>query len=472
MTRLALFATLISGLLACQSTEYPAPIAGSTYRITKDVPDGESTMKIDILTTAKECAVAKIEEVDLCVPKVDRASGEVHLSFVVREPINETIVPQALGEDQVEVKHAGSTQSTMELIPHNPRASNQLYVVIIDGSGSMKETDGTRLRRIDKVRNALRTKKVTDAFFPPGSTTTGVVLMTFTDDLVTLDGGPPKILRNPKEYLRYVDEYLEPRGGYTHLYEAVRQGMTKTLREGEIKDFLGTRAAQATVIVLTDGFNNVSASDTCGSNLPRLQRTIDAVKRARSKNSLVKPTLYMVGLGKPYRNAQKPENRLEGPTLQTLCGRYADDRIDGTLEKQGIDHLSLAWLAEPGGGRSFVRRKAHKLAEVFAEAAAKQYEWFEVRYRVPDPMWHRQAFETRLQFRSGHQGVTRVTLLPSPWLDAPSASHDGKWMTLTPLRHTFTLVMPLLGLLVFVSFWGAAFFNASRALFRRARPRR
>lgn len=466
------FAALLLGL-GCQTTEYPAPVPNSTYRITRDTYDPQSTMEIDINTTARECAINKIAETDLCVPKVDRASGEVHLSFVVKEVTSHTIVPQALTADQIEVKHAGSTQSEMELIPHNPRASSQLFVVIIDGSGSMSETDGGRLRRIDKVRNALRSQTVTEAFFPPGSVNTGVVLLTFTDQLVTLDGGPVKVLRNPKSYLRHVEEYLQPRGGYTHLYAAVRKGMTEMLKKDEAGEFLGARAAQATIIVLTDGFNNVSSADTCGDNARRLNTTLAAVTKARAKSANVKPTLYMVGLGKPYWSGTKPKGRTVDPTPANLCGKYAGDRIDGVLEREGIDHISLAWLAERGGGRSYVKQKARGLAKVFAEAAAKQYEWFEVRYRVPDPMWHRQAFETRLQFRSGHQGVSQVTFLPNPWLDAPSATHpDGRWMQLTPLRHTFTLLMPILGGLVFLSFWGAAFFNASRALFRRARPRK
>ncbi len=461
-------------LAGCQLSEYPAPVRGSTYRITEDRPDEQSEMIIDILTTDHECAVAKVDRIDLCRPKVNRALAEVHLSFAMRDVVSGQVFPIALTQDQVEVKHAGSTQNNMELIPHNPRSAGQLFVVIIDGSSSMNLTDGGKARRIDRVKRALKSKQVQDAFFPPGETNTGVVMMMFTDELRPLDGERVRVIRKRKEYVRQIDEYLEPRGGFTHLYKAVRQGMTKLLAEPDVREFLGARAAQATVIVLTDGFNNQSASDTCGDNALRLRNTLQQVKKARAKNSIVRPILYTVGLGKPYRNAEKPKGLTVSPTRQNLCGRYADDRIDGLLENEGIDHISLAWLAEAGGGRSYVRKKSRRLAQVFAEAAAKRYEWFEVRYRVLDPMWHRQSFETRIQLRQGYRAGTTVTFLPNPWLDGPTAQipPGERWMRLTPMRHAFTLLMPILGGLVFLSFWGAAFFNATRAIFRRARPRK
>ncbi|MCB9668826.1 MAG: VWA domain-containing protein [Alphaproteobacteria bacterium] len=466
---------VLGGLWSCQTSEYPAPVLGSTYRIEEDRKDEQSEMIIDILTTDYECANAQIDELDLCRPKVDRANAEVHVSFVLRDPTSLQTVPVALSADQVEVEHARSPQANMELIPHNPRSAGQLFIVVIDGSSSMNLIDGNgTARRIDRVKQALRSQKVLDAFYPPGDTSTAVVLMMFTDQLRPLDGETVKVIRAKKEYLRQIDEYLEPRGGFTHLYGAVRESTTKLLREPEVAEFLGARAAQATTIVLTDGFNNQEASDTCGDNVLRLTKTLEVVRQARAKNSTVKPILYMVGLGSKYRNGEKPESTTVTPSRANLCGKYADDRIDGLLENQGIDHVSLSWLAEAGGGKSYVKKKSKDLAKVFADAAAKRYQWFELRYRVIDPMWHRQSFETRVELRQSYRAGTTVTFLPNPWIDGPTASvpPGGRWMQLTPIRHAFTLLMPILGALVFLSFVGAAFFNATRAVFRRARPRK
>lgn len=460
-------------LAGCQLDEYPTPVLGSTYRLTEDRWDDQSDAFIDILTNDEECAYAKIDDIATCRPKVDRRNAEVHLSFVFRDKTTSQTTPRSLTADQIEVQHAKTTQTNYELIPHDPRDAGQLYIVLIDGSGSMNEVEGGRTR-IEKVRNALQSKTVQNAFFPPGATSTGVMLMMFTDELRALDGGKPKIIRGRKEYLRQIREHLRiDRGGYTYLYKAVREGTNKLLRQQEVREFLSARTAQPTLIVLTDGFNNEAGSDTCATNVRRLDKTLKAVQRARAQGRMP-PTVWTVGLGKPYRKGGMPESIRAAVTTQNLCGKFGDARIDGLLEKQGIDHVSLEWLAKAGGGGSYVRRKAKDLAAAFAEAAAKRYAWFEIRYRVLDPLWHRQSFETRVQLRQGGRAGSAVTFLPNPWLDAPTARVEPgeRWMTQTPLRHAFSILMPILGGLVFLSFLGAAFFNATRAFFRRARPRK
>lgn len=459
-------------LAACQTSTYPAPIVGSTYRIDDDRQDPESEILLDIFTTGDECANAKIDEVGLCRPMVDRAAGEVHLSFMFRDRDTNQPFPLSLSGDQVMVSHNRSRQERYELIPHNPRSAGQLYVVLIDGSGSMWDNDG---QRINQVYKALMSKEVTDAFFPSPDARTGVLLMRFNDKLNTLDGGDLRIVQSRQEYRELVRDHLLTRvGGYTHLYGAARQGMTELLAQQEVRRFVASRNAQPTLILLTDGFNNEAASDTCGTNVDRLRSTLDVVRQARRSGGTAKPVLFTVGLGKRYRRDDKPEGVNQTPTPASLCGRFVDERIDGNLEKIGIDHVSLAWLAEAGGGVSFVKQNYKGLAEVFVTAAAKRYEWFELRYQVPDPIWHRKSFDVRFSLLQGYRASTQVRVHPNPWMDAPTGHRPigERWTLLTPLRHTLTVLMPILGLLVFANFGGAAWFNANRAIFRRARWRR
>ena len=462
-------------LAACSTEEHPAPVIGTTYRIGLDVPEEGSELILDILTTEKACST-RIDEVEKCRPFVDRANAEVHIAFQFLDRVNLLPFPMSLSNEhreQLIVSHDRSKQEVYEIIPHNPRESGQLYVVVIDGSGSMYENDGERMR---KVENALLLPEVVNAFFPSPDAKTGVMLLMFTDKLTSIDGGEPRIIRGRGAYEKLIKENLSiRRGGYTYLYKAIRETMSDVMKLGEVKKFLATRNAQPTVIALTDGFNNESSSDTCSSNVGRLKLTLDQISAERSKGgSAAKPVLYTVGLGSKYRSAEKPESKNAPVTAKALCGQYADSPIDGGLELQGIDHVSLAWLAEAGGGVSFVKRSPKGLADVFLAAAAKRYDWFELKYRVPDSIFHRKSFETELRLNQNYLSSTKVTFYPSPWLDAPTAIRkEGEdWVRPSSLLRTFTLLMPILGVLVFLNYLPAALFNARRAVFRRARGRR
>ena len=160
-------------------------------------------------------------------------------------------------------------------------------------------------------------------------------------------------------------------------------------------------------------------------------------------------------------------------TPSGLCGKFVYNKINGGLETAGIDHVSLAWMAEAGAGISFVKRNAEGLAKVFASASAESYRWFEVRYRVPDVILHRKSFDVRVELEGGFRAKTNVMVFPGAWMDMPPAPRTGTpgEVLTTPLRATMTLVMPILGFLVTVAFAGPATFNARRAVFRRARPR-
>lgn len=461
------------GLLGCQLTEYPVPIRGTAYRISDEVPAQGSEVRVDLLTSFAECANAKVLDVEACVPRADRASGEMHLSFRLRDPQSPTDIFRAISADQVRVTHDRSTQADVELIPHEPIASGQLFVLLIDGSGSMHENQQERIR---KVYSALLKPSVIDGFFPPHNPKTGVLLLRFSDQVTGLDGGPPRVLTAREDYEAQIrDHLLKPSGGYTHLFGAVRYAVTELLELDAIKTFLTVKAAEPTLILLTDGFNNEKGDDTCATNAPRLQETLDLIREVRtSQGGAIRPTLYTVGLGVPYRKGDKPEGLNRQVNPRDLCGRFEDVRIDGGLEDQGIDHVSMQWLAEAGGGRSFVKSKPKGLAEVFEAASATRYRWYELWYRVPDSFYHRKSFDIEVQLQAYDRALSKLTVHPSPWVDAPTASHalGARWHTPTRFAHTLTVLMPILGLLVLASFVGPAAFNARRAIFRRARPRR
>lgn len=462
-------------LAAClfQRTEYPAPIVGTTYRIGEDAPAEGSEIRLDVLTNWRECVEAKVTDVEACLPRADRASGELHLSFRLRDPQTPTDIYRAISQDQVRVIQDRSLQSQIELIPHEPIGSSQLFILVIDGSGSMWENDGEKIK---KLYAALLAPSVVDAFFPSANAKSGVVLTRFTDRLAGLDGGPPRVLRSRDDYLAAVKGQLLTRtGGYTHLYDAIRVALTELVELDEIRTWLTVKAAEPTFIVLTDGFNNEAASDTCATNAPKLQASVELIREIRtSQSTAIRPTIYTVGLGVPYRKGDKPKGLNDQVTPQALCGRFADYRIDPDLEDVGIDHVSMQWIAEAGGGKSFVKDRAKGLAEVFASAAATRYRWYEVWYRVPDNFHHRKSFNVELQLLQGERALSTVRIHPGGWLDAPTGTRrpGAAWHSTTPFLSSLTVLMPALGVIVLAHYLGPALFNARRAVFRRARPRR
>jgi len=457
----------------CQTTEFPAPVPGSAFRIGEDRPAAKAQLRVDVLSNARECAEAAVDDVSACLPRVDRGTGEVHLSFLLRDPVSSTALSRALRDGDVRITMDGAVQEEMQLIPHEPTASGQLFILLIDGSGSMYEDDQARIR---KVHSALLKPSVIDGFFPEHNSKTGVALLKFNDKVRGIDGGVPRIVTTREEYIAAVNTHLmRPSGGYTHLYDAVMYSVTELLSVSEIDQFLKVSGAAPTVIVLTDGFNNERGSDLCSDNAPRLQRVLDRLREVRgSHGGHTRPTVYTVGLGLRYRKGDKPTGLNRAVTARDLCGKLADYRIDGGLEDVGIDHVSLKWIAEAGGGATFVRQKPKGLAEVFERAAATRYRWYEVWYRVVDSLYLRRSFEVQVQVLAWERAFTEVTLMPSPWLDGPGGHSvaGSRWHTSTPSRHSLAVLLPALGLLLFLGFLGPAFFNARRAILRRARPRR
>lgn len=458
-------------LAGCQGDPYPAPVLGSTWRIDKDVPTPGSEVTLDIFTTESECANAKIDDLDLCRPRVDRAAGEVRLSFDVRDPGNLQTLYQTVSAENLSVAHNSRKADDFQLIPHDAIAGGQLTVLVIDKTHTMHENGN---ERINKVYSALMTDTVIESFLPESETKSGVVLVKFTTGQPTgLDGGPPRVITTREEYRQMIQTHLlTPSGGYTNLYGAVQWAAVDLLAMPDVKNFINSRSAEPTIVVLTDGFHNESSEDTCGTNVGRLQALVDKLREIRRTLATGRPRIFTVGLGQPYRKGNKPElAKAKEVTPATLCNQYVDRKIDRDLELAGIDHVSLQWIAEAGGGSAFVRKDSKGLAAVFREAAAERYRWYTLYYRVPDAFHHRMTFETRITY--AEKAVSTVKLRPSGWLDGPTATRapDARWVTPTPIRHSVAVVLCTLSALVLLTFAGPAAFNARRAVFRRIRPR-
>lgn len=460
-------------LVGCVGEDSPRPIEGSTYRIGKPTQGEKPELFLQVFTSREECrANLGPDAVEECIPKVDRATGQVRLAF--RTLDRETMQPYnlPLTKDHVQVSFNKSPitegrRSGYELVQHDEVRVGQLFIVVLDGSGSMYENDNEQM---NKVWRALNNPSVKDAFFPK-DVPTGVILLRFTSRVVGLDGGPPAVLQTKRSYeeaLKYLYSYDR---GFTHLYDATSYATGPLMDEEAVKSWLQLNKAEPTVIVISDGFNNEKGSDLCRDNVPRLQKTLEDLEIARNQPLGLRPTVFTVGLGKAIRPGFTEVPR--GPvTVRDLCGRSANDVINGGLERRGIDNVSLKWIAERGGGTSFVRNNPRGLAEVFQEAAAVRYKWYQAYFKV-DKAYHRQRFETRIRLLSFANAEANLEILPSGWLDAPTGERaDGRWAEPASMRATFGLVMPLIGGLVFIAFLGPAGFNARRTVTRRARGKK
>ncbi len=476
LRRLVLPAFAALGLAGCGSSQLEA-VPGSTLRVSQPEIAKGTELDLKIFTTANQCGNLTGAEPEQCLPRVDRASGEVHLAFQFLAGTDPW--PMAIDDEHLQVVHQGSliqegqNQQSYDVIPHDPVKSDQLFVVIIDGSGSMNEpaTDP----KIERVRKALLQPEVAQAFFP-SSTTTGLVLLEFSGSAVRPVGGEMQVITSRKEYKRLVRDELRSSGGYTNLYQAIEYATGELLTEvPEVTNFLRTTTGAPTVIALTDGFNNERYDDACSTNAARLERLIRHLEDARGEGAdlTARPRVFTVGLGRPFRRRFELPEELGNVKPGTLCGKkYKDMRIDGTLETLGIDNASLAWIAAVGGGESFTKRKSDGLGAAFQAAAAEQYEWFEVRYRL-DPFYLRRSFETTLRLSAFAEAEASVELHPSAWMDAPpgARAEDG-WTRRASLARTIGLVLPLLALLVASSFMSSAWLNARRIVLGRLRPPR
>lgn len=473
-------------LAACSDNLEHVP--GSTLRYEQPTITEGTELDLTLFTNAGDCRGGGVSEELLpnCVPYVDRASGQVRLGFQFR--YDSAVFHLPVTAENIEVYHnrhrvvPDQPPTRVAVIPHDPIRVRQVFILVIDGSGSMNEVDLNGVARIEKVRRALLREDVVDSFYPGNGVKTGVILARFTDGQPEPVGTPDfQIIENAGKYKKMVRENLVAGRGYTHLYEAVGFASNDLLKMEKIKNWILENEASPTIIALTDGFNNEQASDTCGSNAERLSRMLRRLKDVRNGegvNKRSRPTVYAVGLGQPIRRGAAIREKLSQSKVEVspaeLCGRRINQRIDGDLERYGIDNASLEWMAFHGGGFAYVRQDSNGLAEAFKAAAAERYTWFELRYSV-DPYYLRRVFETRVRLTSFATAEGAVQLHPSAWFDAPTGQLDADgWARPVPYRSTLVVLMPIFSGLLILTFIGAASFNTRRALFgrtRRPRPK-
>jgi hypothetical protein len=372
------------------------------------------------------------------------------------------------------VRHDGSVidASRIELTGHDARDTSQLYIIMIDGSSSMYENGG---ERINKVYRAMRDIGVRRVFFPEGQGRSGVVLMKFhgSGPPKNLFGGPPTVIDNDNHYKQGLEQLMYKSSGFTHMYDAIEYAVEDLLKEKSILDFMRANGVKTPVIIaLTDGFNNEKGNDTCGSNVDRIEGLLESIAVARDRPS--RPIIFTAGLGVSYfPNAPILSESRFAITENSLCGEYANERINGGLENKGIDNVSLELIARKGGGKSFVHNDASGLAGIFADTVIQRYNWWTVGYRV-DSGWHRKSFKVELVRKGDISAAAWIHIKPNPWMDAPPPEFGDTNTTSAgdPVATIAAFALPVLGLFLVLGFAGPALFNARRAVFRRGKGSR
>ncbi len=467
-------ALLLVVLGGCAEDEFTA-IGGTTIRVGTPVTKGQSgPFALRIFDSEEDCQKADSisdAEREFCKPFVDRATGTVRLAFQL--VVDGSASPMTLRPDAIEVLHDGhnpanADDSRVSIIPHQPSATGNLFVLLIDGSGSMSvvDTDDGKTR-MDKLRSALLRKDVVASFFGGEGGARGEV-----SPLVFRGSGLPEplggkwVVSDPTEYIRLMRDELQVGAGYTYLYQAVNYGTMGLAERPEIKTAVQTRGLAPTIIALTDGFNNERNSDTCGDNAPRLQSLLESLQSVRLGKGVqgYQPDVYTVGLG---RRAWKSFKVPSGTNVSAgqLCKAWAPQPIDGGVELNGVDNAALAWIAKVGNGDSFVRKDADGLAEAFKAAAQKRYMWFEARYRT-DPFHLRRGFDVTIRLSQPYQVEATVPVHPNAWIDGPPGvpGADG-WPVAASFRASLVVFMSLMSLLLAWNYLPASFFNMRRALF-------
>jgi hypothetical protein len=479
LTRL-LHAGALALLGACAGGEVHVP--GTTVRVDPPVSEsgGNQELQLYMFHDAQECAaLVKAEDVSRCLPWMDRSTGQVRVAFQMR--VGGTPWPVPLDEDGLEVYHKNQRVTReglkkFQLIPHEPRRAEQMFVLMIDATYSMGLVDpGETKTRLEKVRDALLRRGVVSAFFPEG-VRTSVVPLLFTGGKLPTPLAPGWVIEDAQTYRRVIRDSLNlVPAGYTPLYDAMDYSITTVLEQPEVKSAVQVKNQQPTVVILTDGFNNPLASDTCADNAPRLEKLlakVDTARRGQGVDVRRRPTVYTVGLGrKAWRGGEDLPDGIQ-VTPRTLCRGKANQPIDGGLERYGVDNITLSWLARTGGGKAFVSRTTEGLADAFAAAAALRYDWFEARYQV-DPFFLRRAFDAKLRLTALNGVSATMRFRPSGWLDAPPGNADADgWTQPDRFARTATLLFPALGLIAALGYLPAAWFNVRRAIGGRVGKRR
>lgn len=470
--------------LGC-SEDKLSKIDGTTLRIGTPKSSDDSDIVFKLYTKEKDCErlLAKRKEDPLfskCLPWVNRGAGEVRVSFSFMQGPYPYRLP--VEEKHLSVTHNGRLVQkdvgngvNMELIPHDPLHVKQLFILLIDASGSMNIQDSyADKNRMEIVKTALTQNNVQAAFFPD-DVKKAVLLYEFTEGEPRPVGGKLKFVEDKEEYKRLIST-IQPRGGYTHLYNSIEYAAVDLLKNEAVREWMEVNEAQPTIIALTDGFNNERADDLCSDNTSRLQRLIETIRRVRGDPEVdirYRPIIYTVGLGTPILPKFKlpRENRAEVSSGR-LCNRNGEVRIDGNLENRGIDNASLTWIADVGEGGSFVKRSAKGLGEAFMSAAAKRYLWYELRYKIHPSNLDRQ-FVTRLRLNTFAESSAEVNFYPNAWIDLPPGKkmRDSDWSEKQSVFHSISVIIPILSVLIFIPMLSPMAVNVRRILSgRRRRP--
>ena len=474
-----LMCVLAAWFVGCGDVKYIA-IPNTSTRITLPVPDADKEYEMQILHDVRDCDSLGItdEDMHLCLPYVDRASGEIRLAYNLLNSEDDIASLPEHG-DLLDVQFQGTTVEQgmagqeVKVIPHDPWSeSGTLFILVIDGSGSMAESGGRGgASRMKVVKQALKRKDVMDAFYGGDNADNAVMLLQFTQGTPQPVGGTLVAHSNKRDYKAAVNE-LKVLNGYTHLFDAVKYSTGPLLQADAVRQALSNGRRKPNVIVLTDGFNNEKASDVCSANVDRLDSLLDHLDEIKETTDIIKrPRVHTVGLGKPIRPGFELPQGNKRPTARDLCGRKnTDTRIDGDLEKKGIDNASLHFIARAGGGTAHIKRGKKELAKAFQEAASPSYKWFEARIRM-DPFYLRRSFKVRLSLVGVASAGSTIEIIPSAWLDAPPGKKmDDGWHTEDTYLRTFVVVVPLFALFVAMSYIGAALHNTRRMMFGRVRP--
>ena len=477
---LASFSLAIGFGLACQPVNKGwYPVENSTFLISDPKANlDKGDLFVNMFTTRDACKteseVVAGTDVDLCVPQLDRGSGRVRLGMYLQNKDQTGYRFLNLADDDIRVSHDERPPYHTEIIPHGSQAAGQLYIILIDDTYSVYSTGG-----MDKIKSALRNKKVKEAFFrKEGSARSAVMLLRFHNEVYPLGGGKLQdapIIEKPAKYEELIEGNLQApeKNAWSHTYEALATVHTTLLESPNVQKWLGINQATPKIILLTDGFNNHDKFDACKTNTERLTELLSTLKKVREKGGEQKPSLYAVGMGEPFLPGFKFRIGMK-PTVDNLCGEYADQGIDssvgeGALEKF-VDNPSLEFIVDAIGGELSIRDDEEGLAEMFLKASAKRYSWYEIRYDV-DPSHLRQGFDTRVIVDGLARGESVISWTGSAWVDPPSGkpSTDDLSVEPSPFRRSFAVVAVILGLMISGMYIGPAIFNARRAVMRRAR---
>lgn len=465
----------------------------STWRMLEPLEVDRGGYKIHLFRSRSDClgglSAADAEDPDLverCVPWIDPARRRIHLAFEVRHRDNR--VPMAIDADRLDVA-LGDARGTfqlrdgVQLTPHHDAGLRQLFILLVDRSSSMyrdwEGSDGEMHRpRIEDVVRALLSPGVLSTFFPDGmGVHTGVMLFTFQDEVRGVNGQPwtdVSILTSMEEYRAEVDALLyEPQGGFTHLYDAVGTVLDDVLVTHEhVRPFIELTQADPALIVITDGFNNTSGPQKCGENAPMLTRVLKTIDRVHTRPGRTGVQLFTVGIGPPYApDFRPPPGRPGFVSERQLCGDKAFRRIDGDLEREGIDNPSLLYMARAGGGRDYVGEDPGKVAALIQQTGARLHEWFELELELDERQLKRfrQDMPLLLEVTRPRHLEARTTLVPHPWLDGPGARVTESGRLLSPsIRSAFAVLVTGLGMSFFVFVTWVGLYHARRALLKRA----